>query len=399
MGEKNIQVYGSRWIVLLLFMFTNIMTQVLWISFAAVTLEAMAFYSVAEFDILLLSMIFMVIYIPITFVASWLIDKYDFKIGTGTGALLIGIFGFLRIFAGNDYTLVLIFQIGIAIGQPFIMNSVTKLSANWFPEDERTSATGLSMLSQFVGIALGMVLTPFIVVEINFQAMILIYGLLSLIAGVLFLIFAKNKPPTPPSSEISSEKVQMIEGMKDLFKNKEFMILLIVFFIGLGVFNMITTYIQLIVAPRGFGATDAGVLGGLMLIGGIIGCVVISALSDKYKKKIILINACVLIATISLFVFTFSSDLILLNVFGFLFGFGLLSAAPVALEYAVDVTKPVPEATSNGLLMMIGQVGGIIFILGFVDIKMPTGDYFPALLIEAILFTILFVLTFLLKEK
>ncbi len=399
MGEKSLQVYGTRWIVLLLFMYVNIMVQILWISFAAVTLQAAVFYNVAEFDILLLSMIFMVIYIPVTFIASWLIDKHGFKIGTGTGALLIGIFGFLRFFAGNDYTLVLIFQIGIGIGQPFIMNSVTKLSANWFPEDERTSATGLSMLSQFVGIALGMVLTPFIVLGISFEAMIFIYGLSALTAGVLFLIIAKDKPPTPPSSEISSEKVQMIEGMKNLFKNKYFMILLIIFFIGLGVFNMITTFIELIVAPRGFSSTDAGILGGMMLIGGILGCVVMSALSDKYKKKIILMKVCVLIATVSLFVITFSSDIILLNVFGFLLGFGLLSSAPIALEYAVDITKPVPEATSNGLLMMIGQVGGIIFIIGFEGIKTPTGDYFPALLIEAILFVFLLVSTFFLKEK
>ena len=125
MNESKIQVYSYRWIELLLFMFVNITLQMLWISFAAVTFEAMAFYNVEELLILLLSMSFMIVYIPITFLASWLIDKHNFKIGAGIGALLAAIFGLLRFFAFTNYVLVLIFQIGIAISQPFILNSIT----------------------------------------------------------------------------------------------------------------------------------------------------------------------------------------------------------------------------------------------------------------------------------
>ncbi|MBY9014457.1 MAG: MFS transporter [Candidatus Lokiarchaeota archaeon] len=400
MEEKDIQIYGYRWIVLLLFMFTNITIQMLWISYASVTSAAMAFYNVEELSIFLLSALFMIVYIPVTFIASWTIDKYDFKIGCGIGALLAGIFGFLRFFAGNNFTLTLIFVIGIAIGQPFIMNSVTKLSANWFPESERTTATGLGMISMFLGIALGLLITPLIVVDLGFLMMLLIYGILALCSGVAFLVFVKNKPPTPPSTTTVSEKVLMFEGIKKLFKNKYFLILLITFFFGLGIFNMITTYIEVIVIPRGFDSTYAGILGALMLVGGIVGCVVMSGLSDKFHIRRILLIISVLIATVSLFIITIATDGILLAISGFFFGFGLLSASPVALEYAADITKPVPEASSNGLLMMIGQIGGIFFILGLSDLKMEiTGDYFPALLLQAIFLLILSVLTFFLKEE
>ena len=399
MTETNIQIYRSRWKVLLLFMFVNITLQMLWISFASITIEAAVFYGVAELEILFLSLVFMIAYIPVTFLASWIIDKYDFRIGAGIGVILAGIFGFLRFFAGNDYMLLLIFQIGIAIGQPFLLNSITRLSANWFPESERTSATGLSMISQFIGIMLGVLITPFIVEAVNIPIMILIYGILALISGALFIIFAKNKPPTPPSSESSREKVLMGEGLKQLFLNKYFLILFITIFVGLGIFNFITSYIELIVFPRGFDATDAGLLGGLMLIGGIVGCVIMSALSDKYKKHKMLLIISILIATISLFIITFSYDPILLYLFSFLLGYGVLSAGPVALEYAVDLTKPVPEASSNGMLMMIGQFGGIIFILFFEGFTTPLGDYFPTLLLESIFLLIVLVIVFFLKEK
>ncbi|MHA1292486.1 MAG: MFS transporter [Promethearchaeota archaeon] len=400
MSEENPKIYGYRWIVLLLFMFANITIQILWISYASVTTSAMEFYGVEELSIFLLSAIFMIVYIPVTFIASWLIDKYDFKIGCGIGALLAGIFGFLRFLAGNNYVLVLIFVIGIAIGQPFIMNSVTKLSANWFPETERTIATGLGMISMFLGIALGLLITPFLVEGFSFQIMLFIYGLLAICSAILFLVFVKNNPPTPPSTEIISEKVFMFDGMKQLFTNRHFVILLILFFFGLGIFNMVTTYIEVIVIPRGFDSTFAGILGAMMLLGGILGCVVMSGLSDKYQMRKLLLIISISIATFSLFIISITSIASLLILFGFLFGFGLLSASPIALEYAVDITKPVPEASSNGLLMMVGQIGGIIFILGLADFKTPiAGDYFPALILQSIFLLILLILTFFLEEK
>ncbi|MFX1394608.1 MAG: MFS transporter [Promethearchaeota archaeon] len=396
---SEIKVYGFRWIVLLLFIFANITIQILWISFASVTSYATVYYDVEEIMIFLLSAIFMIVYIPVTFLSAWLIDKYDFKIGAGIGAVLQGIFGFLRFVAGPNFMFVFIFQLGIAFGQPFLLNSVTKLSANWFPESERTTATGLGLIAGFLGIALGLAVTPFIVEGLTFQIMVLIYGILALVSAVLFIVFAKNRPPTPPSSDITTEKVMMGEGMKQLFTNKYFLVLVLVSFIGLGIFNMITTYIEVIFIPRGFSSTDAGIIGGLMLLGGIVGCIIMSGISDQYQKRKILLIISLLMATVSLFVISIVRNIILLYTFAFIFGFGLISAFPVALEYAVDVTTPVPEVSSNGILVMVGQIGGILFILGLEDFKTQQGDYFPALLIESILLLVCLLLIFFLKEK
>jgi len=414
MTEKEVQVYGKRWVILLLFMFANITMQILWISYGSITIEATSYYNVGELEILILSLIFMVVYIPISFLASWSIDKYSFKLGTSIGVILAGIFGFLRFIAGSNYLFALISQTGIAIGQPFLLNALTKLSANWFPEEERTTSTGIGLISQFIGIALGVFLSPFLIsctesipfftelfpmlIECDITPMLFTYGILSVAAAVLFVIFVKDKPPTPPSAKISEEKVFMFEGLKKLFTNRYFLILVVLFFIGLGTFNWVTTYIELIVAPRGYSASDAGNIGAIMLFGGIIGCLIMSTLSDKYQKRKILILISVALTTISLTVLSFASSALLLYIFGFTLGFGVLSAGPVTLEYAVDITKPVPEASSNGILMMIGQVGGILFILGLVGLTTAEGDYFPALLLLSLLALAILILSFFLKE-
>jgi len=397
MSNQNIQVYRYRWIVLLLFFFANVVSNMLWTTYAPVTSLAMEFYGVDEFYIILISLMFLIVYIPITFLASWLIDKYNFKVGAGFGAVLMGVFGFLRYIADNNYVLALIFSIGIAIAQPFLLNTITKLSANWFPNKERTTATGISLIATSIGIALGMVATPILVIRISFRSMLLIYGILALISSLLFLIFAKNKPPTPPSTNLTTERVFMFEGLRMLFSNRNFMILAVIFFLSMGVFNMIMTYIELIVIPRGYDSIFAGILGMLLILGGITGTIIMALLSDILNKRKIIIIISLFIATISLLVFSCTSDEILLLTSGFFFGFGLMGAGPLALEYAVDATKPVPETSSNGILMMVGSLGGIVMIISLENVKI-SGDYFPALIIQTILLAFCFVLAFFAKE-
>ena len=398
MNEDKIQVYRYRWVILILFMLVNICSQILWISYATVTLKATSYYNVSEFEILFLSTIFMIVYIPVTFIASLFINKYGFRIGVGFGALLNGAFGFLRFLAGPNYLLILLFTTMIAVSQPFFLNSVTLLSANWFSESERTTATGFSVISQLLGIALGMFLTPILVIESSFEVMLFIYGIASLIIGILFAILARDRPPTPPSIKINKENIILKGGLKLLLFNKLFWILIIIFFVGLGAFNMVTTYIELIVAPRGLMAIEAGNLGGIMLLGGIIGAIIMSILSDKLRKRTLLIKISLIITVAAFFVISFVNNAILLYIFGFLLGFGLLSVGPVLLEYAVDISVPVPEASSNGMLMMVGAVGGIIFILGFEGFTTPSGDYLPALIVLSILSLVSFILSIFLKD-
>jgi predicted MFS family arabinose efflux permease len=228
--------------------------------------------------------------------------------------------------------------------------------------------------------------------------MLFIYGLYSLIIGIVFVILARDKPPTPPSIKLLKEDDKVKGSLKLLLSNRMFWFLLIIFFVGLGAFNMITTYIELIVAPRGLSSIEAGNLGGIMLLGGIIGAQVLSILADKLRKRVLLIRISLVITVASFFLLSFATTTILIYVSGFLLGFGLMSVGPVLVEYAVEITVPAPEASSNGLLMVTGSISGIIFIMGFEKFTTPSGDYLPALIVLSILSLIAFILSFFLKD-
>ena len=160
MEQPSFRVYGYRWVMLLAFMSVVAINQLLWITFASITGDAARYYGVSDLSIGLLSMIFMVVYIVISIPASWAIDTYGIRVAVGIGVALTAIFGLLRGLAASSYTMVLISQIGIAIGQPFILNAVTTVAARWFPIQERATAAGLGSLAMYLGIIGGLALTP-----------------------------------------------------------------------------------------------------------------------------------------------------------------------------------------------------------------------------------------------
>ena len=371
MQETQYKVYGYRWAVLLVFMAVAGVNQLLWITFASVTSDAVRFYGVGDLEIGILSLIFMLVYIIVSVPASWAIDTWGVRVAVGIGAALTGGFGLLRGLLANSYTGVLIAQIGIAVGQPFILNAITTVAARWFPVRERATAAGFGSLAAYLGILLGLALTPFVVIGSGMGGMLLIYGIASVIAALIFFVFVRENPPTPPCAPEQQTRSLVFDGLKGMLRQKEFLILLPIFFVGLGVFNAVTTWVEEIVAPRGFTATQAGIAGGLMIVGGIVGALIVPALSDRARRRIPFIVFALAGAVVGMIGLTLAGTYALLLAASFLLGFFLLTAGPIGFQYGAEITYPAPEGTSNGLLLMMGQISGVLFILGMDLFKAP----------------------------
>jgi len=398
--QESVRVYSYRWVVLLVFMFIAGMTQLLWITFAPITGIAAQFFGTSDLSVGLLSMCFMVVYILVVLPAAWVIDTYGFRVAVGIGAVLTAVFALTRGIFASDYWIVFASQIGIAIGQPFIIGSITKVAARWFPISERATAAGLGTLALYIGILAAMILTPCLTVTYGIQGMLVIYGIVSVAAAITFVVFAGEKPPTPPCPPGHEERVLMFDGLKKMLRQKDFVLLLIIFFIGLGMFNSVSTWIENIVRARGFSISQAGMLGGLMLLGGIVGAIVVPVLSDKYRRRRTFILVSLIGLTPGLVGITFFTSYLPLLCSGFVFGFFLLSAGPIGFQYGAEITYPAPEGTSNNLLLVMGQISGIVFIFGMDMLKAPgTGSMTASLLMLIGLTIISIMLCTMLKES
>ncbi len=394
------KAHGYRWVVLAAFMLTVAFNQLLWITFAPITSSSAEYYGVSSLSIGLLSLSFMATYLIVSIPASWVIDTFGFRVSVAIGAGLTGVFGLMRGLVATDYTLVLIAQIGIAVGQPFILNAVTKVSARWFPLDERATAAGMGSLAVYVGILVALVLTPWLSLHGGIARMLLAYGVGALIAGVIFLVVARERPPTPIGPPEEEERTLMFDGLKQALRKRDFVLLMLIFFIGLGIFNAVTTWIEEILRPRGFTAIDAGNAGGLMILGGVVGAVVLPILSDRYRRRVPFIVVAIAGATVGLAGVTFATSTLMLMLSSSVLGFFLLSSGPIGFQYGAEIARPTPEGTSNGMLLLMGQVSGIAFILAMDALKVPaTGSMTPSLVVLIGLMLVGLVLATRLKES
>jgi len=395
---QEFKLYKYRWVILAVFMFLNLTMQMLWIAYSPIMGPAAEYYGVTDGKIGLLSMVFMIAFIPLSIPVSWIIDKYGYKKAVSIGAILMAIFGLLRGFAGQDYTLVLICSIGIAIAQPFLLNAWTTIPAKWFPKDERATIVGLITLANLVGTGAGMVLTPVLYeggMDIAFIQVI--YGAIGAVSSVLFIIFARENPPTPPSPEDQEVRALMLDGLKHAMTVKPFLMYLAISFVGLGLFNGITTWVEGIIRPRGFTPTDAGTLGALMLVGGLLGAVLVPALSDKEQKRQKYLYIGIALAIPGLIGVTFATNIWMLFISAFFMGFFLVSVNPIGMQYATEVTYPTPEGTSNGLIQLCGQAA-VVFVYIMEAMRGEDGSFTSSLLLAVGLLALCLILVSQMKD-
>jgi MFS family permease len=235
-------------------------------------------------------------------------------------------------------------------------------------------------LSNLVGTALGMVLTPILTESMSIPSVQLLYGGIAAFSAVLFLVFAREKPATPLCPPGGEVRALMLDGLKHALKVKEFWLYLFVSFIGMGIFNGITTWVEVIIRPHGFTPADAGTLGALMLVGGVLGAVVIPPFSDKQHKRQRYLLLGFVLTIPGLVGLTFGASLWLLFVSAFAMGFFLVSTSPIGMQYAVEITQPTPEGTSTGLIQLFGQAS-VVFVYIMEALKTRDGAFTPALLL------------------
>ena len=398
MPDKNYKVYPYRWVVLGVFMLINLAIQILWICFAPITGPAAQFYGVSDLQIGFLAMSFMIVYVPLSIPISWIVDTMGYRKSVSIGAVIMAVFALLRgVFAAN-YTMVVIATLGLAVSQPFMMNSISTVAAKWFPIKERATASGLVIVASFLGIAIGQVLSPTLFIKYGIATMLLIYGVVAAVTALIFIIFTREAPPTPPCPPGQETRALMLDGLKRMLKMKDVWILMVLFLVGMGVFNGISTWIESIVRPRGFTISQAGNLGGVLLIGGIVGAIIIPVLSDRLRKRKIFLLVGIALSIPWLVGVIFAGSYWLMMGSMFLLGFFLMSLAPVGYQYAAEITYPAPEGTSNGLINLAGQAS-VVLSYGMEAFKSKDGSFTPSLLILVGLMAVCVILILGLKES
>ena len=366
-----------RWVVLVAFMAVNLTIQVLWISYAPITAAAGNYYGVPDVAIGALAMSFMVAYLPLSLPASAAIAHRGFRAAVGFGALLAGAAGVVRGLVGPHYVPVLVATVGAAVAQPFLLNAWTTLSSHWFPRSQRATAVSLVTLANLVGTGVGFALTPQLAKSMSVGRVQLWYGVAALAAGVVFVLVARDRPATSAGDEAAEATAELV-GVRHALRARPFLVFLAVAFVGMGVFNGISTWVEEIVRPRGFSSADAGNLGALMLLGGVVGALVLSASSDRTQRRVPFLTLALGGSAVALPWLALAESRAGLFVSAFVLGFFLTSAMPIGMQYSAEITAPTPEGTTNGLVQLAGQAS-VLFVLLMELTRTDSGSFTPSL--------------------
>ncbi len=342
--EAKFGLYPYRWVVLASFMFVAALTQLMWLNYAPITSQTQRLMgNISEFKVVLLATMFPLLYIPVSIPAGLIIDRKGFRYAVLLGAGLTAGFSFLRLFADN-YALVLIGMIGISVGQPLVLNSITKLVSAWFPTEESALATGLATLSLFLGMIVALALTPPLLKSFgennlgSLKMIVLIYSIAALAGFLLFALLGKARPPLPPKrteEEVLGEEAAIdLKGLRAISRLHNFRLLCVIIFIGNGAFVGILQLIEKIMKPKGITTVTAGNIGAAMVVAGVFGCIVIPTISDRLMRRKPFVILAAFVAIPTLFLIAALEGVVQMFVIGCVTGFFLFSAFPIVLTYA-----------------------------------------------------------------
>lgn len=372
---QEIMIYSYRWIVLALFSFASLSNSMLWITFAPITEQAKEFLGIeSNLAIDMFSMIYMILYIPFIFLSNYLISKQGLRFGILTGGFLTCVGSLLRALGGlipmvYRFPVVIAGQSICALAQTFILQVPPLITNDWFGANERTLATSIGVFMNQFGIGIGFLMSSFMVQTAkNVGTLLFIKAIICSTSFFLSIIGIRSRPSSPPSLS-NLKKVATKMSYKDslkILKDMNFVIFMLTFGVAVGIFYALSTVLGQILIVFNYTTENSGLLGFIMTVTGIFGAFLIGIISDRMKVfKLLLLTVYVgSITTLLWFnLILAENNFIHIAICIAITGFFLTATMPVAFEISAEVTFPINEDISSGLLMLCAQIFGILLIL------------------------------------
>jgi predicted MFS family arabinose efflux permease len=185
-----------------------------------------------------------------------------------------------------------------------------------------------------------------------------VFGAVAALAALVFLLVVKDPPH---ASDVVAPAPQ---SFRQLMRSRDLVLVLALALLGLGIFNGLMTWLEVLLKPHGVDAEQAGLVGGALIVGGIFGAAAIPALSDLVKRRKPFVVACTAVAVMLIVPLCRGSHLPTLLALAAAFGFFFLPAYALLLEMCSELAGHASAGYATGLLMLAGNAGGVLIIEG-----------------------------------
>ncbi|XP_054474586.1 feline leukemia virus subgroup C receptor-related protein 1 [Anoplopoma fimbria] len=382
--ELETRLYRRRFAVLTVFSLSSLVNAFQWIQYSIITNVFTHYYQVANDKVDLLSIVYMLVYVPLIFPATWLLDRKGLRLTAllGAGLNCAGAWMKCASVSPERFGVTVAAQVVCSVAQVFILGLPSRVASVWFGPGEVSTACAGAVLGNQLGTAIGFLLPPVLVpntpddVELmGHNISIMFYGTaaVSTVLFILTVIVIKDRPPLPPSHAQAvlpsspTEDYSYKQSIVNLMKNKAFVFLLISYGIMTGSFYSVSTLLnQMILACYANSELNAGRIGLTLVVAGMGGSILCGVWLDHtktYKMTTLIVYG---LSFLGMVVFTFTlklNNIILVFFTAGALGFFMTGYLPLGFEFGVEITYPESEGTSSGLLNAFAQMFGIIFTL------------------------------------
>src|SRR5665213_1768271 len=180
----------SGWRVIIAYSLVCAATQLLWLTYAAITTETARRYGVSVGAVGWLAEIFPLLYVVLAIPAGILLDRW-FRPALATDGALVALGGFVRL-GGETFAWAMAGQVIVAVAQPVVLSAVSKLAGEYLPADQRATGIAVGSAGTFVGILLALVLGPTLGAHGQLERLLVVEAVLAVIPAAALVIVLRR---------------------------------------------------------------------------------------------------------------------------------------------------------------------------------------------------------------
>ena len=344
----------NRWVILAGFALLTACTQWLWLAYAPITTQTHQLMGVSEGAVGDLAGIFPLIYVILALPAGRWLDV-RFERALSLGAVLTGAGGLLRLAGPTSYGWAIAGQLVTAAGQPFVLNSITKVAARYFPVKDRTLAVSVGSVALFAGVLAAVLSGEPLLHAGGLTLLLRVQAALAVVAA-LWVLAAVRTPPAFPGDPSVAVSLRWLRGDRFMW------LLAGLLFIGMGVFNAVATWLDSILTHFGHGGAS-GALIAIMTVGGIAGGALLPGIAARRGQRRGVLEIAVVVTGVAFVMIAAAHSPVFGGIALFVAGFFLLAGLPIVLDWSELHAGPERAGAAAGFLLLAGNLGGVVLVL------------------------------------
>ncbi len=345
----------GRWRVIVAYSLVCAATQVLWLTFAAITTETARHYDVSVGAVGWLAEIFPLLYVVLAIPTGILLDRW-FRPVLATGGALVAAGGLVRL-GGDTFAWVMAGQVTVAVAQPIVLSAVSKLAGEYLPVEQRAAGISVGSAGGFVGMLVALLLGPTLGAHGHLERLLVVEAVLAALPAIALAVTLRR-----PGHQSSEHAAIAGNTARALWRAPSMRTLCGLVFVGFGIFVALATWLQTLLHPAGVSEAAAGALLVGMVIAGVLGCAVLPpmvasrGLERGFMRAAVVVGCvgCVALGVVP-WLGGRAAVIVVMGLF-------LLPALPVILT-ATERLAGSAAGTAGAIVWMAGNLGGLVVAL------------------------------------